>query len=126
MTCVTGRCGVGEAGRMTTVAGHVLVSPGQRKACLIVRPGRWLPIGCAMTLCAIRRKSRQCVIRVSHTGIVGMMASITRRWSSRVPVRVTVITCSRPVRACEREPGQVVIERRWLPAQWRVTLLTVR
>lgn len=126
MARITRRGCVGEPCRMTTVAGHALMGAGQCKARLVVRPGRWLPIGCAVTLRAIRRKCRQRVVRVSYTGVVGMMTCIAGRRSSRVTTCVTLVARGRTVRTREREPGQVVIQSRWLPARWRVALLAVR
>lgn len=123
---VTRRGSVGKSCRMATVAGHALMRAGQCESRLVVRPGRRLPCRCAVTLRAIRRKCRQRVIRVGHARVVGMMTRIARRWSSRVTARVTLIARGRPVRACEREPGQAVIQRRWLPARWRMALLAVR
>lgn len=126
MARVTRRGGIGESCRMATVAGHALVRAGECKARLVVRPGGWLPSRCAVTLRAIRRECRQRVIRICHARVVGMMTRIARRWGSRVTARVTLIARGRPVRACEREPGQAVIECRWLPARWRMALLAVR
>lgn len=55
-----------------------------------------------------------------------MMTCIAGRRSSRVTAGMTLVARGRAVRACEREPRQVVIESRWLPARWRVALLAVR
>lgn len=99
MARITRRGCVGESSRMTTVAGYALMRASQCEARLVVRPAGWLPIACAVTLCAICRESRQRVIWINHSGIVGMMTCIAGRRSTRVTTSVTLVARGRAVRA---------------------------
>lgn len=97
-------------GGVTTVTRHRRMSASKRETRLIVIKRCRCPTTRGMALLAKSRESCGHVIRITHAGVIAVMAGIARGWRSRVSGCVATVARHGSVRTCERESAQIVIE----------------